>query len=283
VLEEFRKRAEGAWKVLDTQLGRAPYLAGGRLTIADISACAYLFFEDELGVSWTQYPNIDRWLGRLRAEPAGGILTRCFRHPSRRANKNEWARSAASSIRARKNSSERPCDGGLVADLRAKVEYTAQGGEESARAKHLARGKLLPRERLRLLLDPGSPFLELSPLAAFGVYEDEAPGAGIITGVGRVSGRECVAVVNDATVKGGTYYPITVKKHLRAQEDRPAEPASPACLSRLTRAARSYRSRTAFFPTRSFRSASSTTRRRSRPAGIPQIAAVMGSCTAGGV
>src|SRR5258705_8009579 len=100
----------------------------------------------------------------------------------------------------------------LVADLRSKIEHAAQGGDEAARAKHAARGKLLPRERLRLLLDPGSPFLELSQLAAFGVYEDEAPGAGIITGVGRVSGRECVAVVNDATVKGGTYYPITVKR-----------------------------------------------------------------------
>src|SRR5437879_13100526 len=108
----------------------------------------------------------------------------------------------------------------LVADLRAKVERTAQGGDEPARAKHVARGKLLPRERLRLLLDPGSPFLELSQLAAFGVYEGEAPGAGIITGAGRVSGRECVVVVNDATVKGGTYYPMTVKKHL------PAEPTA---------------------------------------------------------
>src|SRR5262249_4561557 len=101
-----------------------------------------------------------------------------------------------------------------VADLRAKVEIAAQGGEEATRAKHVARGKLLPRERLRLLLDPGSPFLEFSQLAAFGMYGDEAPGAGIITGMGRVSGRECIVVVNDATVKGGTYYPMTVKKHL---------------------------------------------------------------------
>src|SRR5207302_9048559 len=91
----------------------------------------------------------------------------------------------------------------LVADLRAKVERAAQGGDEPARAKHVARGKLLPRERLRLLLDSGSPFLELSQLAAFGVYEDDAPGAGIITGVGRVSGRECVVVVNESTVHGG--------------------------------------------------------------------------------
>src|SRR5947209_9299481 len=106
----------------------------------------------------------------------------------------------------------------LVADLRARVERAAQGGDPAAREKHVARGKLLPRERLRLLLDPGSPFLELSQLAALGLYGDEAPAAGVITGVGRVSGQECVIVVNDATVKGGTYYPMTVKKHLRAQE-----------------------------------------------------------------
>src|SRR3989442_4652453 len=106
----------------------------------------------------------------------------------------------------------------LAAALRARVERAARGGDEPARARHVSRGKLLPRERLRLLLDPGSPFLELSQLAAFGMYEDEAPGAGIITGVGRVSSRECVVVTNDATVKGGTYYPVTVKKHLRAQE-----------------------------------------------------------------
>jgi len=106
----------------------------------------------------------------------------------------------------------------LVADLKAQVDQVATGGGAEARRKHSARGKLLPRERVALLLDPGTPFLELSQLAAWGMYRDEAPGAGIITGVGRVSGRECVVVCNDATVKGGTYYPITVKKHLRAQE-----------------------------------------------------------------
>ncbi len=106
----------------------------------------------------------------------------------------------------------------LVADLRAKVERLAQGGGEAARDKHVARGKLLPRERIALLLDPGTPFLELSQLAAYGMYNDDAPGAGIIAGIGRVAGRECVIVCNDATVKGGTYYPMTVKKHLRAQE-----------------------------------------------------------------
>ena len=94
----------------------------------------------------------------------------------------------------------------------------AEGGGEAARRRHLARGKLLPRERVRLLLDPGSPFLELSPLAAYGMYDGEVPAAGIITGIGRITGRECVVVANDATVKGGTYFPITVKKHLRAQE-----------------------------------------------------------------
>ncbi len=106
----------------------------------------------------------------------------------------------------------------LVDDLRAQLDRVALGGGERARERHLSRGKLLPRERVDRLIDPGAPFLELSPMAAHGLYDDEAPGAGIITGIGRVSGRECVIVANDATVKGGTYYPMTVKKHLRAQE-----------------------------------------------------------------
>ncbi|HEY2417927.1 MAG TPA: carboxyl transferase domain-containing protein, partial [Steroidobacteraceae bacterium] len=106
----------------------------------------------------------------------------------------------------------------LVTDLRTKVAHAALGGSEAARARHLARGKLLPRERVELLLDPGSPFLELSQLAACDMYDNEATGAGLITGVGRISGRECVVICNDPTVKGGTYYPMTVKKHLRAQE-----------------------------------------------------------------
>ena len=106
----------------------------------------------------------------------------------------------------------------LVDDLQRQVHKVKQGGGERSRERHLARGKLLPRERIRRLLDPGSPFLELSQLAAFGMYDDEVPAAGIITGIGRVAGRECVVIANDATVKGGTYYPLTVKKHLRAQD-----------------------------------------------------------------
>src|SRR6266581_3158254 len=165
VLEEFRKRAEGAWKVLDTQLGRAPYLAGGRLTIADISACAYLF-------------------------------------------------------------------------------------------------------------------LELSQLAAFGVYEDEAPGAGIITGVGRVSGKECVVVVNDATVKGGTYYPITVKKHLRAQEI--ALQNRLPCLYLVDSGGAFLPEQDKVFPDREHFGRIFYNQAIMSAAGVPQIAAVMGSCTAGG-
>src|SRR5690349_12381967 len=106
----------------------------------------------------------------------------------------------------------------LVADLKQRLERAAAGGGEKARAKHTERGKLLPRERIRALLDPGSPFLELSPLAAGGMYEDQAPCAGLVAGIGRVHGMEVVVVANDATVKGGTYFPMTVKKHLRAQE-----------------------------------------------------------------
>ena len=106
----------------------------------------------------------------------------------------------------------------LVDQLRTKLATAALGGPERARERHVRRGKLLPRDRVNGLLDPGSPFLELAPLAADGMYDDECPGAGMIAGVGRVSGRECMIVANDATVKGGTYYPVTVKKHLRGQE-----------------------------------------------------------------
>src|SRR4051812_18840138 len=107
---------------------------------------------------------------------------------------------------------------GLVSDLRTRLATARQGGPERSRQRHMAAGKLLPRDRVERLLDPGTAFLELSPLAATGMYDDEAPGAGMITGIGRVSGTECVIVANDATVKGGSYYPLTVKKHLRAQE-----------------------------------------------------------------
>src|SRR5213595_1298150 len=170
--------------------------------------------------------------------------------------------------------------GALVADLRAKVERAAQGGDEPARAKHVARGKLLPRERLRLLLDPGSPFLELSQLAAFGVYDDEAPAAGIITGVGRVSGRECVVVVNDATVKGGTYTPITLKKHLRAQEI--ALQNRLPCLYLVDSGGAFLPEQDEVFPDREHFGRIFYNQAIMSAAGIPQIAAVMGSCTAGG-
>src|SRR4051812_49986662 len=106
----------------------------------------------------------------------------------------------------------------LADELRARREQAAEGGSLRTRERHLSRGKLLPRDRVMRLLDPGSPFLELSPLAAFGMYDDAIHGAGLITGIGRVEGRECVIVCNDSTIKGGTYYPMTVKKHLRAQE-----------------------------------------------------------------
>ncbi|HRO33238.1 MAG TPA: carboxyl transferase domain-containing protein, partial [Brevundimonas sp.] len=106
----------------------------------------------------------------------------------------------------------------LADDLRARVAKAALGGPEKSRERHVARGKLLPRDRVERLLDPGSPFLEVGQLAANGMYGDEAPGAGMICGVGRVSGREVMIVANDPTVKGGAYFPLTVKKHLRAQE-----------------------------------------------------------------
>jgi len=168
----------------------------------------------------------------------------------------------------------------LVADLREKVARIALGGDEGARAKHLARGKLLPRERLRMLLDSGSPFLEFSQLAAWGMYDDEVPGAGIITGIGRVSGQECVVVVNDATVKGGTYLPLTVKKHVRAQEIA-AQNRLP-CIYLVDSGGANLPNQDEVFPDRDHFGRIFYNQANLSAAGIPQIAAVMGSCTAGG-
>ena len=151
----------------------------------------------------------------------------------------------------------------LVADLKAQVARAGLGGGDAARAKHAARGKLLPRDRVQMLLDPGTPFLELSQLAAHGMYNGEAPCAGIITGVGRVAGRECVIVCNDATVKGGTYFPMTVKKHLRAQEI--ARENRLPCIYLVDSGGANLPNQDDVFPDREHLAASSTTRRRCRP------------------
>lgn len=168
----------------------------------------------------------------------------------------------------------------LVEDLREKLARYAMGGSQAARDKHLARGKLLPRDRVERLLDPGSPFLEFSPLAAHEMYDDAAPGAGIITGIGRVAGQECVIVCNDATVKGGTYYPMTVKKHLRAQEI--AQQNQLPCIYLVDSGGANLPNQDEVFPDREhfgrifFNQANMSARE------IAQIAVVMGSCTAGG-
>ena len=168
----------------------------------------------------------------------------------------------------------------LVSDLRVQIAIAARGGGESARARHLARGKLLPRERIDRLLDPGSPFLECSPLAAFGMYEAEAPAAGLIVGIGRVAGRECVVVCNDATVKGGTYYPITVKKHLRAQEI--ARENRLPCIYLVDSGGANLPNQDEVFPDRDHFGRIFYNQATMSAAGIAQIAVVMGSCTAGG-
>jgi 3-methylcrotonyl-CoA carboxylase beta subunit len=168
----------------------------------------------------------------------------------------------------------------LVGDLRDKLARIREGGGEAARRRHQARGKLLPRERVRLLLDPGSPFLELSPLAAWGLYDGEVPAAGIITGLGRIMGRECVVVANDATVKGGTYFPLTVKKHLRAQTIA-AENRLP-CLYLVDSGGAYLPAQDEVFPDREHFGRIFYNQARLSAAGIPQIAVVMGSCTAGG-
>ncbi len=168
----------------------------------------------------------------------------------------------------------------LVADLRAKTATVARGGSDAARQKHLARGKLLPRDRIDTLIDPGSPLLELSPLAAFGMYGGEVPAASIITAIGRVSGRECVIVANDATVKGGTYYPMTVKKHLRAQEI--ARENRLPCLYLVDSGGAFLPAQDEVFPDREHFGRIFYNQATLSGDGIPQIAVVMGSCTAGG-
>ncbi|HML80231.1 MAG TPA: carboxyl transferase domain-containing protein [Thiomonas arsenitoxydans] len=168
----------------------------------------------------------------------------------------------------------------LVDDLRARQARVAEGGGEAARAKHVARGKLLPRERVAALLDPGSPFLEFSPLAAHGLYDNAAPGAGIITGIGRVSGRECMIVCNDATVKGGTYYPMTVKKHLRAQEI--ARENRLPCIYLVDSGGANLPNQDEVFPDRDHFGRIFYNQATLSAEGIAQIAVVMGSCTAGG-
>ncbi|MBS0471670.1 MAG: methylcrotonoyl-CoA carboxylase [Proteobacteria bacterium] len=168
----------------------------------------------------------------------------------------------------------------LVAELRARQSTAALGGDERARRRHTERGKLLPRERVERLLDPGSPFLELSPLAAFGMYEGDIHAAGIITGIGRVSGRECVIVCNDATIKGGTYYPVTVKKHLRAQEI--AQQNQLPCIYLVDSGGANLPNQAEIFPDREHFGRIFFNQANMSAAGIPQIASVMGSCTAGG-
>ncbi len=168
----------------------------------------------------------------------------------------------------------------MVDDLRAQIQNSALGGGEAARAKQLARGKLPPRERVALLLDPGTPFLELSPLAAHGMYNGDAPCAGVIAGIGRVSGVDCVVVCNDATVKGGTYYPMTVKKHLRAQEI--AQQNNLPCIYLVDSGGANLPNQDDVFPDKEHFGRIFYNQANMSAQGIAQIAVVMGSCTAGG-
>ena len=168
----------------------------------------------------------------------------------------------------------------LLDDLNARLAQVALGGGTAARAKHTARGKLLPRERVEMLLDPDTPFLEIAPLAALDMYDNVAPGAGMIAGIGRVSGVECLIVCNDATVKGGTYYPMTVKKHLRAQEV--AQQNRLPCIYLVDSGGANLPNQDEVFPDREHFGRIFFNQANLSAQGIPQIAVVMGSCTAGG-
>ncbi|MGL5117130.1 MAG: carboxyl transferase domain-containing protein, partial [Beijerinckiaceae bacterium] len=170
--------------------------------------------------------------------------------------------------------------GALTEELKARRATAAMGGNEKARARHTARGKLLPRDRVIRLLDPGSPFLEIGGLAAFGMYDDDIHGAGMIAGIGRVEGREVMIVCNDATIKGGTYYPLTVKKHLRAQEI--ARENRLPCVYLVDSGGANLPHQTEVFPDREHFGRIFYNQATLSSLGIPQIAVVMGSCTAGG-
>ncbi|MFN0041936.1 MAG: carboxyl transferase domain-containing protein [Alphaproteobacteria bacterium] len=167
-----------------------------------------------------------------------------------------------------------------VEDLRAQVAKVKEGGPEAARARHLSRGKLLPRDRVRTLLDPGAPFLEFSQLAAHGMYGGDVPASGLIAGIGRIAGTECVVVANDATVKGGTYFPVTVKKHVRAQEI--ARENNLPCVYLVDSGGANLPNQDEVFPDRDHFGRIFYNQATLSAAGIPQIAVVMGSCTAGG-
>ncbi|HWX51036.1 MAG TPA: carboxyl transferase domain-containing protein [Roseomonas sp.] len=168
----------------------------------------------------------------------------------------------------------------LVRDLRATAERVRRGGGETARERHLARGKMLPRDRIRALIDPLSPFLEIGQLAAYGMYGDEVPSAGIIAGIGRISGRECMILANDATVKGGTYFPVTVQKHLRAQEI--AQQNRLPCIYLVDSGGANLPNQDEVFPGRDHFGRIFFNQANMSAQGIAQIAVVMGSCTAGG-
>src|SRR5512144_2817940 len=168
----------------------------------------------------------------------------------------------------------------LTAELEARRAQAALGGPEKSRERHKARGKLLPRERVMNLIDPASPFLELSPLAAYGMYDGEIHAAGIITGIGRVEGRECMIVANDATIKGGSYHPMTVKKHLRAQEV--ARENRLPCIYLVDSGGANLPTQTEVFPDREHFGRIFYNQANLSALRIPQVAVVMGSCTAGG-
>ncbi len=168
----------------------------------------------------------------------------------------------------------------LSGELKARLAQAAQGGDERSRKRHTGRGKFLPRERVERLVDPGAPFLELSPLAAFGMYDGDIHAGGIITGIGRILGRECMIVCNDATIKGGTYYPVTVKKHLRAQEI--ARENRLPCVYLVDSGGANLPNQAEIFPDREHFGRIFYNQATMSASGIPQIAAVMGSCTAGG-
>jgi 3-methylcrotonyl-CoA carboxylase beta subunit len=225
-------------------------------------------------------PDISKVLDLFHPEALFTLNSRARNRPAITLGENRLQLASSIDTRSAEFSDNAARIRALAEELKAKRAEAALGGPQRARERHAARGKLLPRDRVMRLLDPGSPFLELSPLAANGMYDDAIHGAGLITGIGRIEGRECVIVCNDSTIKGGTYYPMTVKKHLRAQEI--ARENRLPCIYLVDSGGANLPHQTEVFPDREHFGRIFYNQATLSSLGIPQIAVVMGSCTAGG-
>ena len=282
VADDYAKWFLSRLRAVDRALERGDWLCAGRFTAADISVGYALLLAANSASTRDFTPNVAAYWARLQARPGFQSAKASQKRARQRLGSDgDMTRltsaldPASDAFKANAEHHRRLAD-----DLRARVAKAALGGPETSRARHVSRGKLLPRDRVERLLDPGSAFLELGQLAANGLYDDDAPGAGLITGVGRVSGREVLIVCNDPTVKGGAYFPMTVKKHLRAQEV--ALQNRLPCVYLVDSGGANLPHQAEVFPDRDHFGRIFYNQAQMSAQGIAQIACVMGLSTAGG-